>query len=535
MTPFHAFRGAPAALVALLIAGCASSHAAVQPPQAVAPEPSVPPPVTQPSPRVLLRTMVDSLIAAPEFRNAHWGILVIDPDHGDTLYSHNAGKLFMPASNMKIVTGSVALSLLGPDFRFRTTFVAGGPVCHGVLEGDLIVDGRGDPSISDSMRVAGALSPLRDIADSLRARGIDRIAGRVVRGTDAFPASPLGYGWSWDDLGYAYGAGVDELFFNEGAGRIVVGGGARVGARVTAAVLPATGYPALRITARTALAPEPAVGSGGRLSENGNAELTTHVDSATGAIVIDGWIAPQTVDTLDFPYPDQDAAYLAALRTAFVAQGVRVSDGTPRRARCGRAVTAAAAVSTTQDTLLVYQSAPLRDVLHAMLKPSQNQIAEILLRTIALERTGAGIPDSGIAVVKRQLLDWGVAPDGFVLHDGSGLSRYDYVTPETLARVLATIRRDTAFSAFYDGLPIAGVDGTIAHRMRDTPAQGNVHAKTGLIANARSLSGYVTTADGRQLIFVALCNNYTVRVRDVERVQDAVAVTLASMRLGGNP
>jgi D-alanyl-D-alanine carboxypeptidase/D-alanyl-D-alanine-endopeptidase (penicillin-binding protein 4) len=171
----------------------------------------------------------------------------------------------------------------------------------------------------------------------------------------------------------------------------------------------------------------------------------------------------------------------------------------------------------------------LRDILHAMEKPSQNQIAEILLRTLGLERAGVGRPDSGASVVERQLLAWGAEPDGFVIRDGSGLSRYDYLSPETLVRTLAAIRRDTAFHAFYDGLPIAGIDGTIEYRMRGTAAQGNVHAKTGFIANARSLSGYVTTADGRMLIFTALCNNWTAPVKDVERVQDEIAVRLAEL------
>jgi D-alanyl-D-alanine carboxypeptidase (penicillin-binding protein 4) len=138
-------------------------------------------------------------------------------------------------------------------------------------------------------------------------------------------------------------------------------------------------------------------------------------------------------------------------------------------------------------------------------------------------------------VVERQLLAWGAQPDGFVIRDGSGLSRYDYLSPETIVRTLASIRQDTAFSVFYDALPIAGVDGTIEWRMRGTAAQGNVRAKTGYVSNARSLSGYVTTADGRQLIFSALCNNWTVSVREVERVQDAIAVRLAELvREGGD-
>ena len=127
----------------------------------------------------------------------------------------------------------------------------------------------------------------------------------------------------------------------------------------------------------------------------------------------------------------------------------------------------------------------------------------------------------------------GAGPDTGELYAITAVVTQFDVTPETLVRVLATIRQDTAFNAWYDALPIAGVDGTIENRMRGTPAQGNVHAKTGFVANARSLSGYVTTADGHMLIFSALCNNWTTSVRDIERVQDAIAVDLASMQLGG--
>lgn len=515
----------------LAAAGCATSHTTPAP--SPAPAPQTPPAQLATSavvrtPTQILHSTIDSLIDAPEFRNANWGILVVDPATGDTLYSHDAGKLFMPASNMKVITGSVALAQLGADFRFRTTFAAAGPVCDSTLHGDLIVDGRGDPTISDAMR-GDAMAPLRDIADSLRAHGIRRISGRLVAGDDAFPGPTLGFGWAWDDLEASYSAGVDELYFNEGAARVVVHGGRRPGQPVDVVVLPAAGDPQFHVTARTAFAPESlAAGSGGRRRRDADAGLHVVLDTATHALTLDGWIAPDAVDSMDVVYPEQNVAYLTALGGAFAERGLKVDRRTTRLGTCRGAPR-----SATPDTLFVFQSMPLRDVLHAMFKPSQNQIAEILLRTLGLERAGVGTPDSGAAVVRRQLLAWGVQPDGFVIHDGSGLSRYDYLSPETLVRVFATIQHDTAFSAFYNGLPIAGVDGTIEDRMRDTPAQGNVHAKTGSITNARSLSGYVTTADGHPLIFSMMANNWTARSRDVVAVLDAVAVSLASMRLGG--
>src|SRR5690242_13847107 len=213
----------PAMVAGLLALGCASggSHPNPAPQPAALPASQMATSASAQSPVAVLRANIDSLIADSVFRNANWGILIVDPDRGDTLYSHNAGKLFMPASNMKVITGSVALAQLGPEFRFRTTFVARGGVCGGVLHGDLVVNGRGDPSVSDAMR-GDAMVPMREIADSLAAHGITRIAGKIVAGENVFPDSSLGYGWSWDDLRDAYSAGVDELFFDEGYGRVVV-------------------------------------------------------------------------------------------------------------------------------------------------------------------------------------------------------------------------------------------------------------------------------------------------------------------------
>ncbi|MBK6304867.1 MAG: D-alanyl-D-alanine carboxypeptidase/D-alanyl-D-alanine-endopeptidase [Gemmatimonadetes bacterium] len=186
--------------------------------------------------------------------------------------------------------------------------------------------------------------------------------------------------------------------------------------------------------------------------------------------------------------------------------------------------------------LFSLMSPPLSQVLSYFEKPSQNQIGEILLRTLGRARANVGSADSGARVVRDQLLAWGAARDGFIVRDGSGLSRHDVITPETIVRVLDAMRRSPHFRLFYDALPVGGVDGTIANRMKGTPAQGNVHAKTGTLDMVRSLSGYVTTADGRLLLFSVLANHFTVPTREIERVQDTLAELLAGMRLtGGTP
>jgi D-alanyl-D-alanine carboxypeptidase/D-alanyl-D-alanine-endopeptidase (penicillin-binding protein 4) len=407
--------------------------------------------------RAAFRSFSDSLIADPMFRTANWGMLVVDPLAGDTLYSHGAGKLFMPASNEKLLTGATALAQLGPDFRFVTRFATNGPQRDTTLDGDLIVIGRGDPTFSDSMRAGDYRNAFRDMADSLVARGIHRIAGSLRRAGDAFPDSTYGFGWEVADLRTPSGAVIDELFVNEG-------------------ILP-----------------------GVRVRADG--------DTVAAPVVIH----------------DPAAAFLDALAAALAERHVAIGGAVDAR-------------DVLPDTgllpLFELRSPPLSAILARMAKPSQNQIAEILFKTLALEKTGVGVADSARRVVERQLLAWGAQPDGFAVRDGSGLSRRDYVTPETIVRVLDAMRTSPDFPVWYDALPVAGVDGTIAARMKGTPAERNVHAKTGTVDKARSLSGYVTTEDGRMLLFSFLCNNFTVPNREVERVQDALLVRLASARIG---
>ena len=470
-----------------------------------------------------LRRNVADLVNAPQFANAHWGVLIVDPVAGDTLVSHNAGKLFLPASNQKIITGSVALARLGPDYRFRTQLVATGPVTNGVLHGDLLVVGRGDPSISDRVR-GDAMLPLRELADSLAARGVRRVAGRVLKGGDAFPDANYGFGWAWDDFDYAYSAGIDELFFNDGVTRLTVVAGTTAGAAPTIAQHPARGIVAVKSTAVTVDAPTPAAGGGD--ARRLRAELETTTDTASGAIVVSGTIPVGDSATLVVVHRDPAGAFLAAQREALSERGITVEG------RTSVAAPARDVIVATADTLVTLLSPPLREIMPYFEKPSQNQIGELLFKTLGLEGTGVGSADSGRRVVERQLLEWGIDAQGAVVRDGSGLSRHDYVSPATLVKVLDVVRRDSAlFAAFYPALPIAGVDGTLASRLRGTLAANNVHAKTGYVDRARSLSGYVTTRDGRMLIFSLLANNWTTPLREVERAQDEIVARLAALDL----
>jgi D-alanyl-D-alanine carboxypeptidase/D-alanyl-D-alanine-endopeptidase (penicillin-binding protein 4) len=453
------------------------------------------------------------MLADPRWRTAQLGILVVDPDRGDTLYSHNAGKLFMPASNQKILTGAVALAQLGPEFRFSTEFLATGPLREGVIDGDLQVNGAGDPSVSDRM-AGNAMLPLQAVAESLAVRGIVRIAGALVPGPDVFPDAALGFGWSWDDLDFAYSAGVDELFFNEGFMRVTVVGGASPGDPVRVTVAPTSTWPRMVVDARTTAARVAGDPPRRRFRVG-------HDSTDAMAIRVEGEVPAGDSTTVTLTWRDQRRAYLEALREALELRGIVVDSGVALRAARG--------LPPDQLLLLRTASPPLREVLAAFEKPSQNQIGEILLKTLGLARTGVGRADSGARVVREQLLAWGARPDGFVIRDGSGLSRHNVVTPETIVQVLDAMRRGPHASIFVESLPIAGVDGTIRTRMRGTSAQANLRAKTGTLDMVRSLSGYVTTPQQRTIIFSVLANNFLVPNRDVEAVQDVIGVMLSRL------
>jgi D-alanyl-D-alanine carboxypeptidase/D-alanyl-D-alanine-endopeptidase (penicillin-binding protein 4) len=512
------------ALVPLLAsAACTGAvRAPAAPVPAARPEPTPPPMTLAPAitTRQRLQGVLDSVLAAPMWRNARWGVLIVDPVAGDTLVSHDADRLFMPASNQKLLTGAIAVERLGPDYRWRTPVLLHGRQRDGRWIGTLQVAGSGDPSVSDALQGGDARRAFAPVVAALAARGISRVSGEIVAVGDAFPGLTTGYGWAFDDFDEPYSAAVDELLFNEGVHTVVVWGGQRAGARVRTERRPTTAYPPLTVHATT------------RARGRAGAPLQLAHDSAGRTLVLTGTLPAGDSARLTVAYRHPNDAYRAALREALEEAGIAVeSKPVARRDTAGRVA----------DTLVVLESPPLSTVLPRVQKPSQNQLAELLFRTSGLVASGSGAADSARAVGQRTLAAWGITAADAAYRDGSGLSRHDYVTPRAVVKVLDAMRRHAAFDLFRQALPLAGVDGTIAGRLKGTAAEGNAQAKTGTLDKARALSGYVVAADGRLALFSLLANNFTVPNREVEKVQDLFVRLLAELPLeervadGGRP
>jgi D-alanyl-D-alanine carboxypeptidase/D-alanyl-D-alanine-endopeptidase (penicillin-binding protein 4) len=313
-----------------------------------------------------------------------------------------------------------------------------------------------------------------------------------------------------------FGAAVDELVFNEGGFQLEVQSGARHGAPLVVQRRPTSVYPPITMQANTATDGDP---------------LNVRYDSTTLSVVISGTLAPGERRVFNMAYRHPNDAALAAISQRLAQAGITITGKQYPSLLTTKSGDVLTPIPGTTDTLVILQSAPMNDVLRRMQKPSQNQIAELLYRTSGLVASGSGEPDSARAVAVRTLTAVGVEPSSIVIRDGSGMSRHNFLTPRAIVQVLSAMQKSPLIATFRDALPVAGVDGTLRNRMRGSAAEGNVRAKTGTLDKARSLSGFVTTADGRTLLFSLLCNNYVASAADVDRAAETLLAMLASSRV----
>jgi D-alanyl-D-alanine carboxypeptidase/D-alanyl-D-alanine-endopeptidase (penicillin-binding protein 4) len=459
-----------------------------------------------------LRADLGRVFGAPVMARATWGVDIRSLDTGEHLYELNAGRLMMPASNMKIVTLAAAAEALGWDFRFTTTLEAFAPVDNGVLQGDLFIRGTGDPTIN--ARSGRAEAVFAEWAAALHAAGITGVRGRIIGDDQAFDEQGIGPGWSWDYLEAGYAAPSGALQYNENTAPLTIAPGAAAGDPAIVRLPPGTGL---------AVVSHAATGTAGSES---TIAISRRIDSAV--VEVSGTVPAGAAEVRRNVAVLNPTLYLAqSARDAFAARGIAVGgpavdfdDVAPEFV--GTAIAERRVLATTR-------SAPLREIATVLMKVSQNLYAETFLKALGASQHGLGTTQGGRAVVRRTLASWGIPDDSYVNADGSGLSRHNYAAPATLTAVLERMYRDARHrAAFIATLPIAGRDGTIATRMQRTRAEANAVAKTGSIANVRSLSGFVRTRDGEMLVFSIIANDFVVPATTVNWIADLAVEILAN-------
>lgn len=483
-----------------------------------------PTPAATAAPRTLeeLRARVREIVSRPEFAASNLAIKVASLDTGRVLLEENAGKWMQPASNMKLYTVAAALDRLGPDYHFITSVYAPARAdASGTIRGDLVVYGRGDPSYATRFGPPNDTDYFRaidDLAARITAAGVRRVEGDLVGDESYFTGGPLPTGWEWDDLQWWYGAEVSALTINDNSFDLSVKPGARVGDPCRITIGPDTSV--ITIVDRT------------KTSDRGSTrELSVHRPPGQNTIEIRGTMPLDDRGfTASLAVPRPALVFVTMLRTALERRGV-VFTGNARTVDAQtRADTQPLPVSTLVE-IATRQSPPLSVIAAQTLKPSQNLYAELILR--ALGKATSASPkqtseEAGIAAVKEFLARAGVAPDRIEMRDGSGLSRANLVTAEATLQLLVYMNRHRAGSVFRDALPIAGIDGTLRNRMKGTPAQNNVRAKTGTLGTATSLSGYLFSAAGERLVFSLMINNPPRDTDPRANFTDAIAVLLSS-------
>lgn len=455
-----------------------------------------------------LRSDLDRIFADQNFVSAQWGVEVVSLDRGEVLYEHNPGRLYMPASNNKLLTTSAALVRLGADYQFTTAIAADGAIGDGILKGSLIVTGSGDPSFAPRFHAGDPMAVFKEWARRLKELGVRKIEGDLVGDDRAFPEPWLGGSWEWDDLPYGYAAPVSALQFNESLLVAEISAGVSAGDAAVCKVGPLPGYLAVDCRVLTG-----AQGSEERI-EVERAEAGESV-VIRGSVPVKGAPVRQSIAVRN-----PTMFFLQAMKLTLQSEGLDV-------AGCGlkRATGLQAPASRT---LWTHTSEPLIEILKPLLKVSQNLYAETLARTLGLAAARDGTFEKGSDVVEETLRRMGIEKGTYLYADGSGLSRHNLISADLIVRIFKFMYHHKSFAQFYDALPVGGVDGTISGRMKGTKAENNVHAKTGSIANVRSLSGYIRTLDGEMLAFSMIANNFLVSSKAAEYVQDSAAERLAN-------
>lgn len=464
------------------------------------------------SPRDAMIAEIAERFNDPAFSNALFGVKIKSLKTGEVWYEQNAEKFFLPASNQKIPTTAAALLTLGPDYRYETTLSHTGTLSNGVVDGDLVVRGTGDPTIY-SRFYSEPTEVFRNWARDLKAQGITRVTGNVIGDDNAWSDGHLGNGWPFSGLNAWYYAEFGPLTFNENYIDFTIIPPATVGGEVKIVPNVASRYFSVNN--------EIEVVSSGRSAASGRRNHYSNEITYSGRVVA-GSDSFDNTTTITNP----TLWYATVLMETLQDEGI-VIEGTP--VDCDDIAGYSFDV-TAAPRLITHQSPPLGAILSALMKRSQNMYAENMVYTLGYETTGRGTFSAGRDAIQEALRKIGIEPSEYIFSDGSGLSRYNYLSPNVIIKMYEAMYNSELKDAWWEAQAIAGVDGTIRSRMRGTAAEGNVRGKTGTIANTRSLSGYVSTADGEQLMFSFLCNGHTQGAAAVDRIYDFALERIANYR-----
>ncbi len=484
-----------------------------------------------------LQLRLTTLMSEPRFAAATWGVKIVSLESKKTVFEHDAGKLFSPASNCKLYTMALALDQLGGDYRIKTSlYSTAKPDKRGTLKGDLMVYGRGDPTMNARLNSGDIYRALQPLVAALTNAGVRRISGDLVGDESFITGSPYGSGWAWDDVNYYYGAEISALTINDNTLRVSVQPGGKVGEPCQLSIAPLTSYVVLSNRTQT-------IAAGGKRDLNFFRPGEQNVIFVTGKMPLG-----ETNFSDEVTMHDPAKLFVTFFKEALQRNGIKVS-GKVRTINWLSPQAKPVDLSKWVE-LGAVESLPMREINREVQKPSQNLYTDLMLAHVGAlteQRVSSRInlgdttnqteavigrissEDLGVRELEKFLKKIGVKRGDVEFEEGSGLSRNNLVTPNATVTLLEYMSRHAEAESYLRALPLAGADGSLRNRMKKTRAEGNVHAKTGTLRWANALSGYVTTAAGERLTFSLMLNRY--QAPDAEHAArnelDKIAVMLA--------
>ncbi len=452
------------------------------------------------------------VVTNPQFRRAHWGILV-QTEQSQTLYAQNAEEFFTPASNAKLLTTAAALTRLGPQFQIRTSVYQVRQSNANILR----VVGRGDPSLTDLQ--------LQDLAQQIRDRGITQV-DRLILDDQYFRGDAINLTWEWEDIQTGYGAVANSLIVNQNA--------------IGLTLVPQRIGEPLQVVWE-----EPSMGQHWQINNRSHTVAPDQPEflqvgrTANPLILqVEGQLrVGSAAEPIAISVP-QPAAYFAdRFRQALNAAGIQVKQtqivdasdahGSGVHASDTQSVQLAQAIE-----IAAIESVPLTELLVETNQESNNLYAEAILRSLGANQVSQSSSslEAGLDSVKAALTQIGVNAEGYRLSDGSGLSRRNLVSPTALVETLQAMRRSPYASAYRDSLAVAGVSGTLRNRFLGSSVQGQLQGKTGFLSGAAALSGYLQPPNYSPVMFSIMVNGFDLPIGEVQEAIDRIIEILQNLQ-----
>lgn len=428
-------------------------------------------------------------------QEAFWSLTVLN-EQGVKVEDVNSHKLIIPASNQKLYTLAAVLDRLGSDFRYTTNIYGSGKLVGSTWQGDLIIKGSGDPTISGFLYNDDREFVFKSFLAQLKSKGISKIDGSLIADVSYFDNEVYPTGWDWYDLSFYYGVEIAPLSFNNNAFDLIVDASGNIGERPSISYYP-------EIEDLDIINNQEIVTADRKYDEYYRRKL------GHNKVELASKLPQNYIETESLSIDNAGLFFIKSFELFLKNNGIQISNSSSNSEGCS--------AFDCSVILASHTSKPLSELVDWANKESDNFYTEMLIKTLAAEKQGIpGTFDNGIKEVRMFLAEQNVDTNLVKMNDGSGLASGNFTTTANLSQLLFSMKSHKEADVFLNSLPVAGINGSIAYRFKGTELYNNLRAKTGYVGGVRTLSGFMTTSSGKEITFSLATNHFIGKVRPVD-------------------